>query len=90
MLRNFAFFLLREVHTVLLNEVLSLNAQDLPIEVFNPAISCFLNEVLSLNAQEYWSKPFWRQACFLNEVLSLNAQEYLAEEMADVIICLPQ
>ena len=27
---------------------------------------------------------------FLNEVLSLNAQEYLAEEMADVIICLPQ
>ena len=52
MLRNFAFFLLREVHTVLLNEVLSLNAQDLPIEVFNPAISCFLNEVLSLNAQE--------------------------------------
>ena len=50
----------------------------------------FLNEVLSLNAQEYWSKPFWRQACSLNEVLSLNAQEYLAEEMADVIICLPQ
>ena len=53
MLRNFAFSLLREVHTVLLNEVLSLNAQDLPIEVFNPAISCFLNEVLSLNAQGF-------------------------------------
>ena len=92
MLRNFAFFLLREVHTVLLNEVLSLNAQDLPIEVFNPAISCFLNEVLSLNAQEFGQgkASYADIAHFLNEVLSLNAQESIYQNLATIPGTLPQ
>ena len=54
MLRNFAFSLLREVHTVLLNEVLSLNAQEFGQGKASYAdIAHFLNEVLSLNAQEW-------------------------------------
>ena len=61
----------------LLNEVLSLNAQESPVSLDGAVGTVILNEVLSLNAQE------WRGPCcgrysdsLLNEVLSLNAQEF--------------
>jgi len=60
----------------LLNEVLSLNAQESPaLQISQGCI--FLNEVLSLNAQESWRgvAVAVASAVFLNEVLSLNAQE---------------
>ena len=61
---------------LILNEVLSLNAQELGCLTRVVAFA-LLNEVLSLNAQEYRRHilnvtPF----AFLNEVLSLNAQEW--------------
>ena len=62
--------------TTILNEVLSLNAQE-----FHPTHSImnmpdFLNEVLSLNAQEFLRVgASVRTVRLLNEVLSLNAQE---------------
>ena len=62
---------------LLLNEVLSLNAQESSIVHRTRRPYPILNEVLSLNAQEYTaligaSMP----ALILNEVLSLNAQEF--------------
>ena len=62
--------------TALLNEVLSLNAQESRQTSPCKGIRPFLNEVLSLNAQE--SKPRITRpskSAILNEVLSLNAQE---------------
>ena len=59
-----------------LNEVLSLNAQESPPRSWPPTASAILNEVLSLNAQECAAEK--DADCFirlLNEVLSLNAQE---------------
>ena len=60
----------------LLNEVLSLNAQESTINAL-PAITYpILNEVLSLNAQECGAGVESRKVRgLLNEVLSLNAQE---------------
>ena len=61
----------------ILNEVLSLNAQEYPFHVLMPFDKAILNEVLSLNAQESPTGPRKRGRCksILNEVLSLNAQE---------------
>ena len=62
----------------ILNEVLSLNAQEFVLHLLKVAKHTILNEVLSLNAQEF--TPFCVISCpysFLNEVLSLNAQESL-------------
>ena len=75
MLRNF-YPPVRVVEICLLNEVLSLNAQESREPQPKPHTTTFLNEVLSLNAQE--SRRTIRRPCwptFLNEVLSLNAQE---------------
>ena len=60
----------------LLNEVLSLNAQEFLYKQGDGDVKTVLNEVLSLNAQE--SRQWRRGRQFyeiLNEVLSLNAQE---------------
>ena len=63
------------VHSFILNEVLSLNAQECVPLNFHQYLFV-LNEVLSLNAQEsgYPSRRGERNT-LLNEVLSLNAQE---------------
>ena len=51
MLRNFIFITFDKIN-IILNEVLSLNAQESGV-VFNYAVNMsILNEVLSLNAQE--------------------------------------
>ena len=44
--------------TAVLNEVLSLNAQEYPVPAAYQRLACILNEVLSLNAQEFrnWTK----------------------------------
>ena len=61
-----------------LNEVLSLNAQESVRRPHATAKLIFLNEVLSLNAQEFVSSPLRAFASMLtNEVLSLNAQEFV-------------
>ena len=62
---------------LLLNEVLSLNAQEYLVQVVSAIESAILNEVLSLNAQECLIIHFIQKIQFviLNEVLSLNAQE---------------
>ena len=62
----------------LLNEVLSLNAQEFVRTAYHPEpISPLLNEVLSLNAQELvHAHSDKRHRTVLNEVLSLNAQEF--------------
>ena len=62
----------------ILNEVLSLNAQEYVMWNYATRLAiAVLNEVLSLNAQEsrygLYRSP---TTSFLNEVLSLNAQEY--------------
>ena len=60
----------------LLNEVLSLNAQESGAAPRSCTRGSVLNEVLSLNAQESRrSTATGIRAAFLNEVLSLNAQE---------------
>ena len=60
----------------LLNEVLSLNAQESVPLIPRMLSGNFLNEVLSLNAQEFdRSCLALRFFSLLNEVLSLNAQE---------------
>ena len=68
MLRNF-YPPVRVVEICLLNEVLSLNAQECIYSgpsIDNPT---FLNEVLSLNAQEWFRRSAPRQdAPFLNEL----------------------
>ena len=58
-----------------LNEVLSLNAQEFPLIIPNMAVLGLLNEVLSLNAQESDRDIMAAGGWILNEVLSLNAQE---------------
>ena len=59
-----------------LNEVLSLNAQELYGTSWQVLAQIILNEVLSLNAQECIDGPVVNpQVELLNEVLSLNAQE---------------
>ena len=78
MLRNVDGLAIRPLFCQLLNEVLSLNAQELsrPWHAVRPFQ--VLNEVLSLNAQEFRRKHFHMVPCLLlNEVLSLNAQEWL-------------
>ena len=61
----------------ILNEVLSLNAQECPWAASRLRQDSLLNEVLSLNAQEFrrFVEPTKTMAV-LNEVLSLNAQEF--------------
>ena len=62
---------------LLLNEVLSLNAQEFVREFPAVTSDSILNEVLSLNAQEFVREfPAVTSDSILNEVLSLNAQEY--------------
>ena len=77
MLRNTAqtwFYRTSEI----LNEVLSLNAQEWVNYTGYIAGSLFLNEVLSLNAQEFDNGNVNQELIgLLNEVLSLNAQECL-------------
>ena len=78
MLRNDSTQRSNKLNTVL-NEVLSLNAQEFYRLRARRFPSRVLNEVLSLNAQElpnYILHAIDRQ--ILNEVLSLNAQEYLS------------
>ena len=61
----------------LLNEVLSLNAQESGYVLLSLVFRFVLNEVLSLNAQELTlCHHLWPDATFLNEALSLNAQEF--------------
>ena len=52
MLRNSPGFIPTTQRWVVLNEVLSLNAQELRSRVGSLVIGVLLNEVLSLNAQE--------------------------------------
>ena len=60
----------------LLNEVLSLNAQESDSEHWFVLAFALLNEVLSLNAQESeHALHNTMHNLILNEVLSLNAQE---------------
>ena len=77
MLRNSVDTLLDMSNYELLNEVLSLNAQEWWQHRQAGKHGTVLNEVLSLNAQEFTGFRVgntWR-AVVLNEVLSLNAQE---------------
>ena len=60
-----------------LNEVLSLNAQESRRRLKATSLTALLNEVLSLNAQEWFFQDGCSMCSFLNEVLSLNAQESL-------------
>ena len=78
MLRNVTTIALPVSKPSVLNEVLSLNAQEYIRELHSLLVGQILNEVLSLNAQEFSSTVFQQQvAAILNEVLSLNAQEWL-------------
>ena len=62
---------------LVLNEVLSLNAQESCRGVVRGVASYLLNEVLSLNAQELVALgTVSAPRAVLNEVLSLNAQEF--------------
>ena len=75
-------------HKGVLNEVLSLNAQECRHSRVKQPLRYFLNEVLSLNAQEsHHGRPFSGDRQLLNEVLSLNAQEffYLGTTMAEIM-----
>ena len=78
MLRNYQAVAIGNIRMMLLNEVLSLNAQEsIPPRLVVRAVVAFLNEVLSLNAQEYTlHRPRGDAKIVLNEVLSLNAQEF--------------
>ena len=57
MLRNWDNVLDVRVLTTVLNEVLSLNAQESPVSDLTDVTTYILNEVLSLNAQESFSRP---------------------------------
>ena len=78
MLRNSSDNRRPVVSVFLLNEVLSLNAQESRRTIRRPCWPTFLNEVLSLNAQEsgVMIALMVVQPGILNEVLSLNAQEW--------------
>ena len=73
-----------------LNEVLSLNAQESAMARWIIAGPPILNEVLSLNAQESpMAVPRLPKILVLNEVLSLNAQECgIVKEPSS--LCYPQ
>ena len=76
MLRNSIPSPMFVVSVSILNEVLSLNAQESSKAPCPRTRQSLLNEVLSLNAQEFHpdkSQPDY--PTLLNEVLSLNAQE---------------
>ena len=77
MLRNLPIAAVSSVRCSVLNEVLSLNAQEYQSgRDIHVVSTILLNEVLSLNAQESsWSPASTRVRRILNEVLSLNAQE---------------
>ena len=76
MLRNLSVQSALHVNLTILNEVLSLNAQEFHHHLPTPKFKCVLNEVLSLNAQEWNPRRMALGATpVLNEVLSLNAQE---------------
>ena len=74
-----------------LNEVLSLNAQESAMARWIIAGPPILNEVLSLNAQESHSFVRMHFVCsLLNEVLSLNAQESHLPQLGGVNPRTPQ
>ena len=76
MLRNIRILETEHNVTYLLNEVLSLNAQEYRQAYKIPRHTLVLNEVLSLNAQEFSTRTKnYIYHHILNEVLSLNAQE---------------
>ena len=78
MLRNCAVAPSGHSAVALLNEVLSLNAQEFDHVAVNRPRIVVLNEVLSLNAQEFLNQSGRDiHVVILNEVLSLNAQESL-------------
>ena len=77
MLRNSKQVLCHICRKIILNEVLSLNAQESFRGQYIRLFMRFLNEVLSLNAQESHTRQTRHKITLLNEVLSLNAQEYL-------------
>ena len=71
----------------LLNEVLSLNAQECHYYLRPLQQRLFLNEVLSLNAQELArSRTSSTVPAFLNEVLSLNAQEFVCLSAVQITV----
>ena len=70
---------------LILNEVLSLNAQEFHIHQ-RCGQALFLNEVLSLNAQELGCLTRVVAFALLNEVLSLNAQEFTSTVRSSVAI----
>ena len=77
MLRNVAALSAAVKTLAVLNEVLSLNAQESHIIAILEYSCPLLNEVLSLNAQEFGTdEPQGIILDVLNEVLSLNAQEW--------------
>ena len=78
MLRNRVIVGAKMQLVVVLNEVLSLNAQESGSHrSYRHQPWSVLNEVLSLNAQEYpWRESNDNHYTLLNEVLSLNAQEF--------------
>ena len=76
MLRNTSQRPFMRAFTSLLNEVLSLNAQEFDAIGIQGGTRMILNEVLSLNAQESGGLGYGINfTLVLNEVLSLNAQE---------------
>ena len=76
MLRNDLSDIPRQKSNHVLNEVLSLNAQESTRRASWRSYWRVLNEVLSLNAQEFDGiGSDGNTAIILNEVLSLNAQE---------------
>ena len=61
----------------LLNEVLSITAQESGRGGESQSLLLLLNEVLSITAQEFASISFFvSKLSFLNEVLSITAQEW--------------
>ncbi len=70
----------------LLNEVLSLNAQESMTRKSISVLRALLNEVLSLNAQELGCLTRVVAFALLNEVLSLNAQEFTSTVRSSVAI----
>ena len=65
MLRNTEICAERDPFRSLLNEVLSLNAQESSALLATASTLAILNEVLSLNAQEFWAiSPGWKPNAF--------------------------
>ena len=90
MLRNSDILQVACERIVILNEVLSLNAQESITGLYG-VNHVVLNEVLSLNAQECGSCTMMaRNNTFLNEVLSLNAQELMVLRIVARLRYFPQ